>query len=473
MRGRTVHVRFNGQTDAKPEEPVYQYDSGLIMVFEDVDLPASYQVHFGNSVTGKTVPMVGDENGVEIPDNVLTQSGRIYAWVYLHETENDGETVYTVSIPVTARGEIGDIEPTPAQQSALDTAIIALNAAVEEAESIAEGIPTAIDTALEEAKASGEFDGEDGYSPTVEVEDITGGHRVTITDKDGAHIFDVMDGSGGGSAVSPTANVTKSGDTATITITDVHGTTTASISDGHDGQDGDDGVSPTIEASAIIGGHRLTITDAAGTSTVDVMDGTNGQDGDDGYSPTASVSKSGTTATITVTDKNGTTTATVSDGTNGTDGNDGNDGVTFTPSVASDGTISWTNDGGRQNPSSVNIKGPQGDPGEDYVLTAQDKADIAALVGATEETVSGTTPSIVAEANHRYICGQVSTISFTPSVTGICDVVFSCGSTAAVLTVPNTVKWPAWFDPTDLDANTVYELNVMDGVYGAVTTWAS
>lgn len=37
--------------------------------------------------------------------------------------------------------------------------------------------------------------GEDGYSPTVDVQPITGGHEVTITDADGPHSFDVMDGS--------------------------------------------------------------------------------------------------------------------------------------------------------------------------------------------------------------------------------------------------------------------------------------
>lgn len=40
--------------------------------------------------------------------------------------------------------------------------------------------------------------GADGFSPTVEVESIEGGHRVTITDADGEHSFDVMDGTGGG-----------------------------------------------------------------------------------------------------------------------------------------------------------------------------------------------------------------------------------------------------------------------------------
>lgn len=40
-------------------------------------------------------------------------------------------------------------------------------------------------------------DGADGISPVVAVEDIDGGHRVTITDKDGTKSFDVMNGKDG------------------------------------------------------------------------------------------------------------------------------------------------------------------------------------------------------------------------------------------------------------------------------------
>ena len=39
-------------------------------------------------------------------------------------------------------------------------------------------------------------------------------------------------------------------------------------------------------------------------------------------------------------------------------------GVTFTPSVDASGVISWTNNGGLENPTSQNIKGPQGIQGE-------------------------------------------------------------------------------------------------------------
>lgn len=45
--------------------------------------------------------------------------------------------------------------------------------------------------------------GADGYSPTVTVTTITGGHRVTITDAEHptGQSFDVMDGTGGGGSV--------------------------------------------------------------------------------------------------------------------------------------------------------------------------------------------------------------------------------------------------------------------------------
>ena len=86
--------------------------------------------------------------------------------------------------------------------------------------------------------------------------------------------------------------------------------------------------------------------------------------------------------------------------------------------------------------------------------------------------VSGTTPSITGVAGTRYVCGEVSTISITPPDSGIIDVIFVSGSTPAVLTVPSTVKWnDDSFDPESLEADTVYELNILDGIYGAVGTW--
>lgn len=149
------------------------------------------------------------------------------------------------------------------------------------------GIPVTLVGGFKGDDGTDGTDGEDGYSPTVTVTEITGGHRVTITDVDhpSGQSFDVMDGEDG-----------------------VDGT------NGTNGTDGADGYSPTISVSTITGGHRLTITDKNGMRTVDVMDGTNG-----------------------------------------TNGTDGTNGTTFTPAVSSAGVISWTNDGGKTNPASVDL----------------------------------------------------------------------------------------------------------------------
>ena len=47
----------------------------------------------------------------------------------------------------------------------------------------------------------------------------------------------------------------------------------------------------------------------------------------------------------------------------GTFGSYGEDGATFIPKISSDGTLSWTNNKGLDNPAPIKIIGPKGDPG--------------------------------------------------------------------------------------------------------------
>lgn len=61
------------------------------------------------------------------------------------------------------------------------------------------------------------------------------------------------------------------------------------------------------------------------------------------------------------------------------------DGATFTPSVSSDGVLSWTNDKGKDNPASVNIKGPKGDAFTYADFTA---AQLEALKGPKGDPLS-------------------------------------------------------------------------------------
>lgn len=111
--------------------------------------------------------------------------------------------------------------------------------------------------------------------------------------------------------------------------------------------------------------------------------------------------------------------------------------------------------------------GAKGDKGDSYVLTAADKQEIAGILEPTIVTVSDTAPVIVAEDNHMYVCGEVTSLDFTPCSSGICDVRFTSGSTVAVLTLPSTVSMPDGFV---VETNRIYELNFLDGL-GVYQSW--
>lgn len=142
--------------------PLWQYDYGQVLEINGLELPTTYQVHFCNCSDTQTITVLGNADGVLIPDNLLQTGKTVIAYIYLHTGADDGETEYKITIPIRTRPAPSDIPPTPEQQSALDEAIAALNSAVDTVEDIADGIPDQINTALEEAKESGEFDGPPG-----------------------------------------------------------------------------------------------------------------------------------------------------------------------------------------------------------------------------------------------------------------------------------------------------------------------
>lgn len=114
----------------------------------------------------------------------------------------------------------------------------------------------------------------------------------------------------------------------------------------------------------------------------------------------------------------GATGATGPQGLKGDTGATGASGATFTPSVSSAGVLSWSNNKGLSNPSSVNIKGPKGDTGAQGPQGIQgpkgdkgDKGDKGAT-GATgpqgpagqnaASAFEGYSPSDFAGANHTH-----------------------------------------------------------------------
>ena len=83
------------------------------------------------------------------------------------------------------------------------------------------------------------------------------------------------------------------------------------------------------------------------------------------------------------------------DGVPGQDGSPGKDGTTFTPSVDSEGNLSFTNDGGLPNPEPVNIKGPKGDDGEGIpeITEADNGKVLGALNGVAVWVNGGSAPA--------------------------------------------------------------------------------
>lgn len=122
-----------------------------------------------------------------------------------------------------------------------------------------------------------------GYSPSIAVKEITGGHQLVITDYTGSQTVDVLNGTNGKNGtngadgqdgVSPTVATEAVTGGTKVTISDKNGSKSFVVSNGEDGTDGQNGVSPTVTVTDINSGHRVTITDATGTKAFDVMDGT-------------------------------------------------------------------------------------------------------------------------------------------------------------------------------------------------------
>lgn len=166
--------------------------------------------------------------------------------------------------------------------------------------------------------------GQDGYSPTV-VEKIKTDDTYILTITDKYHSYDTPNMMG------------PAGADGTVEFDDLTPEQKASLK-GDKGDKGDTG--------------------EAGPA------GSTGADGDDGFSPTIVVKTSTSDSYIlTITDVNGSYDTPNLKGSGG-GGGTGVDGTTFYPSVSNEGVISWTNDGGKTNPSPVNIKGPTGPQGE-------------------------------------------------------------------------------------------------------------
>ena len=83
---------------------LHQHDKNVTLVFDGVDLPEKFEVHFANERDGGvSIVCEGSDSGVLIPDALLSTGAYVYAWVYDTGEVSGKGVVYEICIPVIPR----------------------------------------------------------------------------------------------------------------------------------------------------------------------------------------------------------------------------------------------------------------------------------------------------------------------------------------------------------------------------------
>ena len=129
----------------------YMEDYGQVLKIEGIDLPSVYQVDFSNSLLrGTSKTMLGNADGVAIPDEYISTGRDVYAFLYL-TGDMWGRTIATIRIPNKTRPKRTDEIPTPTEQSVIDQTIAALNRAVEKTSADVEATTANAESAAQSA----------------------------------------------------------------------------------------------------------------------------------------------------------------------------------------------------------------------------------------------------------------------------------------------------------------------------------
>lgn len=288
------------------------------------------------------VLLLDSTSEIDVPPEATAVSGVAHFVLCGYVTDSDNVTRNIISLP----GKI-NVKPTYKAKGGNTKKVTKDNFS-----QLLDAVKGEINNAIEDAVASGEFKGDDGVTPHI---GSNGNWYIGDTDTGIS-----AKGTKGESGITPHI-----GDNGNWYI----GTTDTGISakgvkgdPGENGKDGDSGVFVSETESA-------TPPESANVWVV--------------------IAPTGEQTYILVPDKlryvNGRLQLMCGDETVGDpviigsgSGGTGADGVTFTPSVSADGVISWTNDGGKDNPAPVNIKGNSGTDGvgiQSVVQTTTSTAD--------------------------------------------------------------------------------------------------
>ena len=105
--GKTVTAKYS-RTRQSVTRALYQYDYGQMLVLGE-GFPDINEFHFSNKGMARTIVQFGSNEGVHIPNEVLSSGTDIEVLLFSHVMRCDGESVYRIRIPVIKRPEIEDM----------------------------------------------------------------------------------------------------------------------------------------------------------------------------------------------------------------------------------------------------------------------------------------------------------------------------------------------------------------------------
>ena len=275
MKGiNTITANFSNGGRQCITRKLFQYDYGQKVLIKGLTLPQSFEFHISNSNSPKASSNIflGNNNEIIIPDEYLTSGEDIYIWIFLHQTTSDGQTRYTINIPVQKRPKAESKEPTQVEQNVIDQLISSLEQKVDE---ISAATEQAKDTFLKYPKIVDDY----WYAYDIQTKDWIN-TEIKALGEDGLGI----------------KNVSLNNDyTLTITFTDDTVFITESIR-GQKGQKGDTGVTPNLTIGTIetLPAEGYASVNIKGTAENPVLDfkiprGYKGDKGDTGAMPNITI----------------------------------------------------------------------------------------------------------------------------------------------------------------------------------------
>ena len=220
----------------------------------------------------KTYKQVIVNNECSFPQEVLVRPATIELGVVAYLVEDDEEIKRYNPTPVYFKTDLGSLKNAqnsqPITPSEMEQYEQALQDGLSEVNDKLEAMGTAlaeVDNLDIDASKSGTVStvtitNKAGTTKSVQILDGVNGTngKDGVDGKDGKDGKDGTNGTNGTDGISPIATITKSGSTATITITDKNGTTTATVSDGTNGTNGTNGRDGYVQYTA---GTNISIED--------------------------------------------------------------------------------------------------------------------------------------------------------------------------------------------------------------------